>query len=261
MLILGSGMGASDFELLGSYGDEQEDLFYNAALLLSARGKIEASATLAQFNWQLVNSSNRLGDDFLVLLANLPIEQYEYIRKNSNDKDFKNNLSEAVTVLNEVIFDSYIRFTICELEPKKAQPAWRKNLANYITSLNSNQALFTYSNNPKIVHEKLNFRSKTEVKLYNELISRGLLVLPLPVAVLGHRNLYKEPDFIVVKSGKVGILEIHGEIWHPPERADQEHERKRQFNRLGVTIYEIFGAERCWNETSKVVDEFIAFFE
>jgi hypothetical protein len=77
---------------------------------------------------------------------------------------------------------------------------------------------------------------------------------------MGRIGAYKEPDFVVVHKGKMGILEIHGDKWHPPETAAQEHERRREFTRLGIPIYEIFGAERCWNDPESVVTEFLQAF-
>ncbi len=109
-----------------------------------------------------------------------------------------------------------------------------------------------------MTYEGLNFRSKTEIKVFDALIRKGLLVLPLPVAVMGSSKKYKEPDFVVCFKGKVGILEIHGDKWHPPETAAEEHERRREFTKaLGVSVYEIFGADRCWDDPDGVVSDFI----
>ena len=60
--------------------------------------------------------------------------------------------------------------------------------------------------------------------------------------------------------GKCGILEIHGDKWHPPETAAQEHERRREFVNLGVSIFEIFDAERCWKDPDGVVNDFLKAF-
>jgi hypothetical protein len=121
----------------------------------------------------------------------------------------------------------------------------------------SNQAIFTFSDSSKITHAGLNFRSKTETRVFDALIKKGLLVLPLPVAVMGSSKNYKEPDFVICFKGKVGILEIHGDEWHPPETAADEHERRREFTKLGVSVYEIFGADRCWRDPDGVVSDFL----
>ena len=85
-------------------------------------------------------------------------------------------------------------------------------------------------------------------------------MLPLPLAVLGRRHRYKEPDFVVCHKGRCGVLEIHGDKWHPPETAAEEHERRREFVNLGITIFEIFDAGRCWRDPDGVVDEFLKAF-
>ena len=77
---------------------------------------------------------------------------------------------------------------------------------------------------------------------------------------MGHRGKYKEPDFVVCYKGKMGILEIHGDKWHPPETAAQEHERRRDFTKLGISIYEIFAADRCYNDPDGVVNDFLRAF-
>ena len=84
--------------------------------------------------------------------------------------------------------------------------------------------------------------------------------MPLPVVVMGINEKYKEPDFVVCYKGKVGVLEIHGEQWHPPETAATEHERRREFTKLGVNVYEIFDSKRCWDNPEGVVDDFIQAF-
>jgi hypothetical protein len=55
------------------------------------------------------------------------------------------------------------------------------------------------------------FVVKNEASLSSNdaLVKRGLLVLPLPVAVMGRRRQYREPDFVVCYKGKAGILQIN----------------------------------------------------
>ncbi len=81
--------------------------------------------------------------------------------------------------------------------------------------------------------------------------------MPLPVAVMGARAKYKEPDFVICHRGKWGILEIHGEEYHPPETAAKEHARRREFQELGVETYEIYDATECYNNPAKVVEQFL----
>src|SRR5262249_906519 len=106
-----------------------------------------------------------------------------------------------------------------------------------------NQALFQYDDHRLHEHQGLHFRSITEIRIYDALIKRRLLVFPLPVAVLVDAGAYREPDFLVfVRNGRSGILEIHGSPYHSSETAAQEHDRRRRFLDLGVNVYEIYDA-------------------
>jgi hypothetical protein len=66
-----------------------------------------------------------------------------------------------------------------------------------------------------------------------------------------------EPDFIVYAHGRIGVLEVDGAPWHPPERADEHHARDRRF-RLKGWIVERFDSEECRNFPDDVVAQFLA---
>jgi hypothetical protein len=123
----------------------------------------------------------------------------------------------------------------------------------------NNQAHFVISDRVVHEHQGLRFRSITEIRLYDALVKRRLLVFPLPLAVLGDVGAYREPDFLVFsQTGRSGILEIHGAEFHPPETAAREHERRRRFIDLGINEYEIYDAAQCYNESDRVVSDFLA---
>lgn len=85
---------------------------------------------------------------------------------------------------------------------------------------------------------------------------KGVLYFPLAAAVSGRRKL--EPDFLVCNSdGKWGILEVHGDNFHPPETAAKEHERGRWFKERGVRVFEVYGASECYNDPDGVVERFL----
>jgi hypothetical protein len=123
----------------------------------------------------------------------------------------------------------------------------------------NNQAPFVISDRVIHEHQGLRFRSITEIRLYDALVKRRLLVFPLPLAVLGDVGAYREPDFLVFsQTGRSGILEIHGAEFHPPETAAREHERRRRFIDLGINEYEIYDAAQCYKESDRVVSDFLA---
>lgn len=123
----------------------------------------------------------------------------------------------------------------------------------------NSQAHFVISDRVVHEHQGLRFRSITEIRLYDALVKRRILVFPLPLAVLGDVGAYREPDFLVFsQTGRSGILEIHGAEFHPPETAAREHERRRRFIDLGINEYEIYDAAQCYKESDRVVSDFLA---
>jgi len=118
-----------------------------------------------------------------------------------------------------------------------------------------NQAVVA-SQPPAFLWNRLRFRSKTELVLAQAFSRSGVLYFPLPAAV---SKAYKlEPDFVVCDSqGKWGILEVHGDSFHPPETAAREHERGRWFKERGVKVFEVYGATECYNDPDGVVQRFL----
>jgi hypothetical protein len=238
--------------------EELDSLLFNASQILVSRAETQAAGLLAAFSFMLHDATNDFDDEFTVLETRVALRQYEYLREAVKSADTRRAFSQIADVIAEI--GPYVRYIACQLDRSEPPDNWRSDLANSISILNANQAVFTFRDSPKILHEGLSFRSKTEIKLYEALVKRGLLILPLPLAVLGRQRRYKEPDFVICYKGKCGILEIHGDKWHPPETAAQEHERRREFINLGVNIFEIFDAERCWRDPDGVVNDFLKAF-
>jgi hypothetical protein len=101
----------------------------------------------------------------------------------------------------------------------------------------------------------LAFGSESERRIAEALSKTGVLFFPLPAAVA--KVDVKEPDFVVCAEGKWGILEVQGDRFHRPETAAKEHERGRWFQRLGVRLFQIYDATRCYSEPDEVVKEFL----
>ena len=111
--------------------------------------------------------------------------------------------------------------------------------------------------------QNLRFRSCSEAKIAMELDLRGVLFLANSKVRLTHSHTKKtlEPDFLVCYQGKWGILEVDGEPWHPASRAVHDHKRDRFFKAQGILTVEHFDASECYQETERVVDEFLNILE
>lgn len=123
----------------------------------------------------------------------------------------------------------------------------------------SNQAgRFDRSDAPR-VWQGMRFRSYTEQVIAEALDRANLDFQPNCLLRSGdvaddRRNI--EPDFVIYAHGRIGVLEVDGEPWHPPERAAFEHQRDRRLRGKGW-IVERFDAEECRDFPDQVVAEFL----
>jgi hypothetical protein len=114
-----------------------------------------------------------------------------------------------------------------------------------------------------ISHDRLHFRSQTEIKIYEELKRRDVIFFVNATAVLGgkiERNgrvTLREPDFLICQDGRWGILEPGGDAAHPVQTSMQDHDRARLFGDYGVKCIHFYSAARCYERPAEVVDDFL----
>lgn len=113
-------------------------------------------------------------------------------------------------------------------------------------------------NESPITYNEMRFASKSEVRIAQEFEKRRVLFFPLPLAVRAETgHLYKdhrEADFLVCDDGVWGILEVS----YHPDRFEKDAEKDAWFKKSGVLCVEHRSAERCFNQPSEVVEEFLA---
>jgi len=141
-----------------------------------------------------------------------------------------------------------------------ADESWRDDLLKIARGEDvSNQAV-----NAAGVHirtwNNLRFRSQSEIRIASALEGLGVMFLPNCMARLstpgGRAN--READFLIIDNGRMGILEVDGEPFHPPSRTVHDHERDRLFRSYGITHIEHYDANRCYDDAAGVVTEFLA---
>jgi hypothetical protein len=110
-----------------------------------------------------------------------------------------------------------------------------------------------------VEHDGLRFRSRAEIHVYDALKRRDVLFFPNAAAVLGGRaeEDKKEPDFLVCRNGRWGVLEVMGETYHPSATAIRDHDRARLFKDYGLVVIEFYDALRCSSQPEVVVDDFL----
>ena len=67
----------------------------------------------------------------------------------------------------------------------------------------------------------------------------------------------READFLVIYEGKVGVLEVDGEPFHPPTRAAYDHDIARDYRLQGIRVVERYDAKECYGTPDAVVAEFL----
>lgn len=206
-------------------------------------------------------------DDIANLLANSSYEvsscgSFSHVRWNSYDATvrffvpvvripkFTEEVRKDLLCAVDAVFPREVGFEITDVEISpilEAPPDDESSL--------SNSALL--GSKGTIEHDGLRFRSRSEIKLYEALKKRHVLFFANATAVLGSKDVKREPDFLVCQNGKWGILEVMGEQYHPSTTAMRDHDRARLFKDYGLFYIEFYDAARCYNKPDEVVDDFL----
>jgi hypothetical protein len=108
------------------------------------------------------------------------------------------------------------------------------------------------------------FRSYSEQCIAQALDRANVFFAPNATVRLGitqdHRE-RREPDLLVVVDGKVGVLEVDGGPWHPPERTAEQNERDRRLKEHGIGVVEHYDANECRETPDEVVAGFLRLLE
>ncbi|MDD4956282.1 MAG: abortive infection family protein [Candidatus Omnitrophica bacterium] len=109
MIYLYSGSGASGFDLKEERmsADEWTALRNNACKLLSAKHGKKASRMLEKFPFELYSGTNFFNDDFFVLYAKIPIDEYVKLQKNNFQNKYKLAFADIAHTLSD--FGPYVR--------------------------------------------------------------------------------------------------------------------------------------------------------
>lgn len=106
-----SGSGAQDYSVgERRFSDEQWGSFRRgAAQLLRSRGFSSAADLLGSIPFEIRQGENFFGDEFVVLYAELPMDQYAEFVDRYSDKRNRHEFSQIASALNEIC-PAYVRF-------------------------------------------------------------------------------------------------------------------------------------------------------
>jgi hypothetical protein len=146
MVVLHHGSGARDFEILGQAmsADEWEALKTGAIGLLRARQHPDASNLLARVPFELRDATNVFADEFTVLVATVPLDEYVELAKLEHDRAARASVRPIVETFNEL--GPYVRFVAIQLDSKApavlvSSPTPRLNAAGVERALQDAQHL------------------------------------------------------------------------------------------------------------------------
>jgi hypothetical protein len=154
----------------------------------------------------------------------------------------------------------YVKHFTEHVELVDIDPDWRNELLTIARGKGITNQGVAFKDRPLYTWKNLRFRSKTEMRIAQALDRAKVLFFPNSMARLGlvaDTRENREPDFLVCDAGKWGILEVHGDLWHPATRATDDHERARLFKAHGIKVVESYDATRCYEKSDEVVAGFL----
>ena len=192
----------------------------------------------------------------------IPTTSYDLV---NNDDLIKKPMQRAMRAISigrfsvppkELSFDYRVKLIAPEED-------WREVVRELIThKTHPNQGIvtekvFLRKGKAPIVYNEMNFASKTEVRIAQELEEHSILFFPLALAVRAETSIlwkdHREVDFLICDEGVWGILEIS----HHPDRYEVDKEKDVWFKRSGILCVEHYTAKKAYESPGLVVDEFL----
>lgn len=242
---------------------EEEKLQAEAVSYLIEGGEVEEAAILLSCKLSIKRIRLNVHDDLdfglisakediaIVLLGTRKICEIV----NNDEHPSTKAIRKAIDIVLSIDFSCVDLSAIPDFP--KFGPDWRSQLIDAIKNRPAlNQGIKI--NEAQIYEwESLRFRSPVEVIMAKTLDKYNVLFLPNCMARLGQpgNRTRREADFLVCFDGKVGILEIDGEVYHTS--AAKDHDRDRLFRHHGIKVCEHYDAKRCLKEPEEVVRDFL----
>ncbi len=193
--------------------------------------------------------------------AGLPPSAYQFAMNDVHIREVMTktlaDVAEAQTYFYKGV-NIYFRMKLLDIEPE-----WKDVVREMIVnSKDGNQGsisekLFNRKHKQVLIYNEMKFASQTEVRIAQELEARQILFFPLPLAVRADTGEYwkdhREPDFLICDNGVWGILEVS----YHPDRFEKDAEKNAWFKKSGILCVESYTAERCYEQSGQVVDEFL----
>jgi hypothetical protein len=184
---------------------------------------------------------NDWGQEYYTLYLHVPQRLYTQIE--TERKRCEKNISDRVDDLFRGIPGPRIHSV--EVVPQiVGDDKWREKAIAWLAGEKiNNQGRVRSDNVAPRVSDGLLFRSQPEIYLYQALKATGVLFAPLPVFVRGGEQYRRiEPDFVIVKSGVVMVVEVDGDTYHHETPAEADN-RTLMIENEGVYVLHVSASD------------------
>ena len=223
-----------------------EAILATVARLFAAEGNAREVAILANAQGSLRYLEEDWGTVFYCL--HLQIPGWLFSQLGSEVETCEGIIQEKASLVSRPFAGEFIRAV--SITPfVKADDNWRDKAKKWLAGDGvNNQGRVRSDNIPSKSLDGLLFRSENEIFLYKALKSLGVSFAPLPVFVRGGETYRRiEPDFVIIKSGVILVVEVDGDTdYH--ETPAEAHNRTTMLAHEGVHIERVRGAECATQE-------------
>jgi hypothetical protein len=196
------------------------------------------------------------------IYIDLPSDTFGIVMRN---KTFQDVLCKSFRVVSDGHINTDIEKLPIQLRVKllDVDTEWKARIRLLLAeSRESNQGIvtekmFTKRGKQPLLYNEMKFGSKSEIAIAQALEEKGVLFFPLPLAIRSDTGAlyldHREPDFLICNDGLWGILEVS----YHPDRYEKDSEKDVWFKQSGILCIQHYTAERCYQNPSEVVDEFL----
>lgn len=221
-----------------------ETILSTLAHLFAYDGKAREVAILAnaEAEVEMTDYSEDWGRSKYGYTVTLRIPQYIYGQISKVREECEKDFSENTRPLFGQ--DEWLREVLIKPQPTE-DPQWRDRAKAWLAGSGvNNQGRVRSDNIASRECDGLLFRSEPEILLYRALKSLGVSFAPLPVFVRGGPTYRRiEPDFVIVKDGRLMIVEVDGDTVHH-ETPAEAHDRTTMLAHEGAHVERI-KASQC----------------
>lgn len=232
-------------ETQASITSDLEAILATTARLFAQEGSAREVAILANAQASLQHIEKDWGVDYYHLYLQIPSWLYSQVIEGLEEK-----ILNKVDLITRPYLNESIRY-LNIIPQVSADKDWRDKAKSWLAGEGvTNQGRVRSNNIPSKSADGLLFRSEPEIFLYKALKSLGISFAPLPVFVRGGET-YKriEPDFVIVKSGVIMVVEVDGDTVHH-ETPAEAHARTTMLAHEGVHVERVRASECSTQEAA-----------